>query len=147
VATNGHFETLKRLAGYHIYPDQQCVNKTAANGHLEVLEWLAQIRKLYPDQQGVNKAAVNGHLGVLKWLFETKKLHPDQQGINDTAVNVLKWLAQRAKSNQSCLCDDATYNQLEVLRWSARTIGLCPNQADVQLERLRLLIQHSFRPK
>ena len=103
---NGHLEVLKWLAQTkNIYPSQFRATLAAMNGQLEVLKWLAG-HNIYPDRAGANSAAGKGHLEVLKWLAQTRNLYPNQWGTNYAAEN----------------------GQLEVLKWLAATINLYPDQ-------------------
>ena len=83
-AGNGHLQVLQWLAERNILPTQVGANLAAENGQLQVLEWLAA-RNILPTEDGANWAAGNGHLQVLEWLA-ARNILPTQDGANLAAA-------------------------------------------------------------
>ncbi len=78
-------------------PDQDGANWAAANGQLNVLEFIYEHPPhTLPDINGANLAAKKGKLDALKFIYEKGGILPDASGINDAYIHnhddVVDWI-------------------------------------------------------
>ena len=75
-AANGHLNIIKYLASLGILPDQRAVNAAAEHGHLVTVQYLTDLG-IFPDQRAVDVAAEYGHLATVQFL-DPLGIHPTQ---------------------------------------------------------------------
>lgn len=104
------------------------VNLAAVEGHLDVLQWAADLTPpTYPTPFGVFEAFSKGQIEVVKWMNERGKFSPSGQGISNAIskghLEILKWLYETYPS-YICSCAREVlikmalaYNRLEILEW------------------------------
>ena len=100
VAAQGRLEVLEWLAQRGILPNQTGANWAAEYGHLPILEWLGQ-RDILPNESGAGFAAENGHLEVLEWLAQ-REILPDEEFaseiLNQGRLNILEWMIDHGRT-------------------------------------------------
>lgn len=84
------------------------MDDAAANGHLEVVQWLNSNRKEGCSIRAMNHAALNGHLHVVKWLHETNVGACTNNAMDNAAKNghleIVKFLHYNRKEGCRCVC-------------------------------------------
>lgn len=94
-------ETLGSLRKYHYEPfffgnlvccvgqgcTREAMDGAAANGHLDVVQWLHENRQEGCSIRAMNHAALNGHLEVVKWLHEVRRGSCTNSAMDNAAKN------------------------------------------------------------
>lgn len=131
----GRLETVQWLAANHEnilwnpqfvdQADSKCADLAAANGHLEVLQWL----DAFPDSGGctvntMSAAALHGHFEVVKWLHSKgqKSISALRSAIQGGHLEIAKFLFEngydtRHTRGDNGLDDAARSGHLEAVQW------------------------------
>lgn len=134
----GRLDVLIALENKGIRPHQYESDLAAANGHLELLEWMESKGYPHPDLYGANEAAKNGQIKVLEWLEQRGYTLPNLIGANHGAmhgrIEVLNWLNERGIHPDQKGANWAALNgQLEALEWMEERRYACPDQAGANM--------------
>ena len=78
--------------------DTRVMNAAAANGHLDVIEWLHNNCTDGCTKSAMDGAAENGHLDVIEWLYENRTEGCSTNALHGAAENghldVVEWLCE-----------------------------------------------------
>ena len=140
---------------------QSRANMAAQMGDVVTFHALAQ-EGVIPDQDGASAAAVAGHLNILQWLADLGVLPQADLDLTGEVANyghldVLQWLARKPEF-RSLVFDPNTAHwatrsgHLPIVQWLARK-GVLPNQKAVNYasmygyqDVLDFLAQHGLHP-
>lgn len=95
----------------------------AANGHMEVVQWLHQNRNEGCTMDAMNAAAANGHLDMVKWLLEHTKVGCTMKAMDGAArgghLEVVKWRHEHTDGGCTSKAMDgaARSGALDVMKW------------------------------
>lgn len=80
---------------------RDAIDKAAAGGYLDVVQWLHKNRQEGCSIRAMNHAALHGHLHVVKWLHENRKEGCTNNAMDNAAKNghldVVKFLHENRK--------------------------------------------------
>ncbi|EFA83121.1 hypothetical protein PPL_03911 [Heterostelium album PN500] len=119
---------LKILRYFHAnFPNTNCsyeaFDDAAANGHLDVLEFLNENSNVGCSIQAMNEASRNDRLDVIKWLHNNRSEGCSKKCMDYAARNsnlhIVKWLHQnRTEGCTTDSLDHAIFNEdLEMVKW------------------------------
>jgi hypothetical protein len=121
---NGFLDAVKWLCQTFDFLEARdlVMDKTAGNGHLEMVKWLHS-QSAWSTCQAMNRAARNGHLPVVKWLHEHRGEGCSTDAMDYAAANghleVVQWLhVNRSEGCTAFAMDAAAKNGfLSVVEW------------------------------
>lgn len=80
---------------------REAMDKAAAGGHLDVLQWLHENRHEGCSIRAMNHASLHGHLHVVRWLHENRREGCTNNAMDNAAKNghldIVKFLHENRK--------------------------------------------------
>lgn len=120
----GYFELLKwaRTEGYPC--DHPTFTAAAAAGHVDVLEYLLEMKCPYVVSDATEIAAYNGHINVIKWLDATGcrcwTINTFYKAIEGGYLDILQYIHRTCPyvPSRIKMCDIAAkHGQINILEW------------------------------
>jgi hypothetical protein len=148
VAGLGDLEMLKwlQINGVKVKCTINTMDAAAANGHLEVVQFLHENRTEGCSTRAMNQAARNGHLNIVKWLHfnqtDVCTVHVMDQAAENSHLAVVKFLHENRTEGCPVYARDraAANGHLEVVKFlhKNRDEG-CTNKAMDRAHNLEIL--------
>ncbi|RLN95848.1 hypothetical protein BBJ28_00020424 [Nothophytophthora sp. Chile5] len=119
----GNGSSKSKRDGRKPWSTQTAMDGAAANGHLEVVQWLHVHRSEGCTTVAMNKAAAGGHLPVVQWLHANRSEGCTTLAMDDAAANghieVAQWLHANRSEDCTCAAMDfaASNGHLNVVQW------------------------------
>lgn len=124
------------------------MDRTAANDHLNVVQWLDVNRGEGCSTSAMDGAARNGQRGMLKWLHKNSTVGCTAMAMSDAAtaghLEIVKWLHQQraADYTNTAMYGAAMFGHLDIVKWFHRNRpGACKGEMNKAAEggKLKLL--------
>ncbi|KAE9087782.1 hypothetical protein PF007_g20240 [Phytophthora fragariae] len=101
----------------------------AANGHMDVVQWLHRNRNEGCTMDAMDSAAGNGHLDMVKWLHEHTKMGCTTKAMDAAArgghLEVVKWLHEHTDEGCTSKAMDGAVHSgaLDVVKWLHKNLS------------------------
>jgi hypothetical protein len=125
-AETGRLDTLCWLWANNLVtePSMAALSKAAQNGHLHILEWMADQEQRYDCGKSMYEAARNGHVQVVQWLYENTSASCTMDAMDAAAthghLDIVKLLHANGppvRSMYFAMMGAATYGHLDIVKF------------------------------